>query len=418
MGGEVQLTVQTNKDTFPATGGQQLTYVLIEAMPTGVVADVKMPLNFSLVLDHSGSMSGSKLDNLKEAAGLAVDQMGPQDLISIVIFDDKVELVAPSQPVSDGQGLKGQIDSIRAGGGTAISRGMKEGLQELRKGAGPDRISRMLLLTDGETFGDEDVCRRLAADAGGEGIPIVALGLGEEWNEQLLDDIADTAGGTSDFIPEGQPDVILRTFERQVRAAQATVVQNADLILRLVGGMMPRAVWRVTPMIAKLGHRALSDRDIQITLGDMERGQGQSVLVEMLVPPRQPGSYRIAQAEVSYDVPATGATDEKVKADVVLNFTSDPAMASQGNPYVLNIIEKVTAHKLQTRALDEAAVGNIVGATEKLRAAATRLLELGEDDLAQTALDEAKRLEEGEGLSSGGTKKLRYETRKLTQKLD
>ncbi len=418
MGGEVQLTVQTNKDAFPATGGQQLAYVLIEAMPTGVVADVKMPLNFSLVLDHSGSMSGAKLDNLKEAAKLAIDQMGSQDLISIVIFDDKVKVVAPSQPVSDGQGLKGQIDSIRAGGGTAISRGMNEGLQELRKGVGPDRVSRMLLLTDGETFGDEDVCRRLAADAGGEGIPIVALGLGEEWNEQLLDDVADTAGGASDFIPEGQPDVILGTFERQVRAAQATVVQNAGLILRLVGGMMPRAVWRVTPMIAKLGHRALSDRDVQITLGEMERGQGQSVLVEMLVPPRQPGSYRIAQAEVSYDVPATGAKDEKVKADVVLNFTGDPALASQGNPYVLNIIEKVTAHKLQTRALDEAAVGNIVGATQKLRAAATRLLELGEDDLAQTALDEAKRLEEGEGLSSGGTKKLRYETRKLTQKLD
>lgn len=418
MGGEVQLTVQTNKDTFPATGGQQLTYVLIEAMPTGVAADVKMPLNFSLVLDHSGSMSGAKLDSLKEAAKLAVDQMGPEDLISIIIFDDKVKVIAPSQPVSDGQGLKEQIDDIRAGGGTAISRGMKEGLQELRKGVGSDRVSRMLLLTDGETFGDEDMCRRLAADAGGEGIPIVALGLGEEWNEQLLDDIADAAGGTSDFIPEGQPDVILRTFERQVQAAQATVVQNADMILRLVGGVMPRAVWRVTPVITKLGHRALSDRDVQITLGEMERDQGQSVLVEMLVPPRQPGSYRIAQAEVSYDVPTTGATDEKVKADVILNFTSDPALASQGNPYVLNIIEKVTAHKLQTRALDEAAVGNIVGATQKLRAAATRLLELGEDDLAQTALDEAKRLEEGEGLSSGGTKKLRYETRKLTQKLD
>jgi Ca-activated chloride channel family protein len=418
MGGEVQLTVQTNKDTFPATGGQQLTYVLIEALPTGVVADVKMPLNFSLVLDHSGSMSGTKLDNLREAAKLAVDQMGPQDLLSIVVFDDKVKVVAPSQPVSDGGELRKQIDDIRAGGGTAISRGMKEGLRELRDGVGPDRVSRMLLLTDGETFGDEDVCRRLAADADGEGIPIVALGLGEEWNEQLLDDIADTAGGTSDFIPEGQPDVILRTFERQVQAAQATVVQNTDMILRLVGGVMPRAVWRVQPLIAKLGHRAISDRDVQVTLGDMERDQGQSVLVEMLVPPRQPGSYRIAQAEVSYDVPATGSMDEKVKADVVLNFTADPVLVSQDNPYVLNIVEKVTAHKLQTRALDEAAVGNIAGATQKLRAAATRLLELGEDDLARTALDEAKRLEKGEGLSSGGTKKLRYETRKLTQKLD
>jgi Ca-activated chloride channel family protein len=418
MAEEVHLTVQTNKDAFPATGGQQLTYVLIEAMPTGAVAGVQMPLNFSLVLDHSGSMSGAKLDNLKEAAKLAVDQMGPQDLISIVIFDDKVKVVTPSQPVSDIQGLESQIDGIRAGGGTAISRGMKEGLTELRKGLGSERVSRMLLLTDGETFGDEDVCRRLAADAGGEGIPIVALGLGEEWNEQLLDDIADAAGGISDFIPAGQPDVILSTFERQVRAAQATVVQNADLVLRLVGGVMPRAVWRVTPMISKLGHRALSDRDVQVTLGNMEREQGQSVLVEMLVPPRQPGSYRIAQAEVSYDVPASGLVGEKAKTDLILSFTDDPAMVSPDNPAVLNIVEKVTAHKLQTRALDEAAVGNIVGATQKLRAAATRLLELGEDDLAQTALDEAERLEQGEGLSAGGTKKLRYETRKLTQKLD
>jgi Ca-activated chloride channel family protein len=418
MAGEVGLTVQTNKATFPATGGQQLAYVLIEAMPTAAVAHVQMPLNFGLVLDHSGSMSGAKLDNLKEAAKLAVDQMGPQDLISIVIFDDKVKVVAPSQPVTDAVSLRHQIDGIRDGGGTEMSRGMLNGLEELKKGLGPERVSRMLLLTDGETFGDEDVCRRLASEAGGQSIPIVALGLGEEWNEELLDDIAEASDGTSDFIPEGKPDVILGTFERQVQAAQATVVQNAEMILRLVPGVMPRAVWRVTPLITKLGHRALSDRDVQVTLGDMDREQGQGVLVEMLIPPRRPGTYRIAQAEVSYDVAATGLVGEKVKDDVILGFTADPAQAMQSNPYVLNIVEKVTAHKLQTRALDEAAVGNIAGATQKLRAAATRLLELGEGELAQTALEEAERLERGEGLSAGGTKKLRYETRKLTQKLD
>ena len=418
MPGEVQLTVQTNKTTFPATGGQQLVYVLIEAMPTDAVAHVQMPLNFSLVLDHSGSMSGAKLANLKEAAKLSIDQMGPQDIVSIVIFDDKVEVTASSQPVTDPLGLKRQIERIRDGGGTEMSRGMRKGLEELRKGLGPGRVSRMLLLTDGETFGDEDVCRQLAAEAGGQSIPIAALGLGEEWNEQLLDDIAQASGGTSDFIPEGRPDGILSTFEACVRAAQATVVQNAEMVLRLVGGVMPRVVWRVTPLIAKLGHRALSDRDVQVTLGDMDREQGQSVLVEMLIPPRQPGTYRIAQAEVSYDVAATGLVGEKAKTDIILGFTADPAQAMQINPYVMNIVEKVTAHKLQTRALDEAAVGNIAGATQKLRAAATRLLELGEDELAQTALDEAERLERGEGLSARGTKKLRYETRKLTQKLE
>jgi Ca-activated chloride channel family protein len=418
MAGEVGLTVQTNKATFPATGGQQLAYVLIEAMPTSAVAHVQMPLNFGLALDHSGSMSGAKLDNLKEAAKLAVDQMGPQDLASIVIFDDKVKVIAPCQPVTDAISLRHQIDGIRDGGGTEMSRGMRKGLEELKKGLGPERVSRMLLLTDGETFGDEDVCRRLASEAGGQSIPIAALGLGEEWNEELLDDIAKASDGISDFIPEGKPDVVLGTFERQVQAAQATVVQNAEMILRLVPGVMPRAVWRVTPLIAKLGHRALSDRDVQITLGDMDREQGQSVLVEMLIPPRRPGTYRIAQAEVSYDVAATGLVGEKVKDDVILGFTADPAQAMQSNPYVLNIVEKVTAHKLQTRALDEAAVGNVAGATQKLRAAATRLLELGEGELAQTALEEAERLERGEGLSAGGTKKLRYETRKLTQKLD
>ena len=418
MPGEVQLAVQINKTMFPATGGQQLVYVLIEAMPTGAIANIQMPLNFGLVLDHSGSMSGRKLASLKEAAKLAIDRMGPQDLASVVIFDDKMKVIAPSQPVTDSAGLKRQIEHIRDGGGTEMSRGMRKGLEELRKGLGSDRVSRMLLLTDGETFGDEDVCRRLAAEAGGQNIAIAVLGLGEEWNEQLLDDIAQASGGTSDFIPESQPDAILHTFEQHVRAAQATVVQNAEMILRLVPGVMPRAVWRVTPLIAKLGHRALSDRDVQITLGDMDREQGQSVLVEMLIPPRQPGTYRIAQAEVSYDVAATGVVGEKAKTDVILGFTADPAQATQTNPYVMNVIEKVTAHKLQTRALDEAAVGNIAGATQKLRAAATRLLALGEEELAQTAQEEAERLEHGEALSARGTKKLRYETRKLTQKLE
>jgi Ca-activated chloride channel family protein len=417
MPGEVQVTVQTNKATFPATGSRQIAYVLIEAMPTDAVAGIQMPLNFSLVLDHSGSMSGSKLANLKEAAKLAVNRMGSEDLVSIVVFDDKSKVIVSSQKVGDPKTLEREIAAIPDGGGTEMSLGMRKGIDELKKGAQPGRISRMLLLTDGETFGDESECRRLATEAGDQGVAVIALGLGEEWNEKLLDDIAEASGGTSDFIPEGEPDVILHAFEHLVQTAQGTVVQDAEMILRLVPGVMPRAVWRVTPLIEKLGHRALSDRDIQVSLGDMDREQGQSVLVEMLIPPRQPGTYRIAQAEVNYDVAATQAMREKVRTDVILDFTANPSEATETNPNVMNIVEKVTAHKLQTRALDEAAAGNVAGATQKLRAAATRLLELGEEELAQTAMEEAERLERGEDLSAGGTKKLRYETRKLTQKL-
>ncbi len=418
MAGEVSLTVQLNKNYFPVTGGPQLAYVLIEAMPTATLANVQMPINFSLVLDRSGSMNGQKLNDMKQAAKLAVDQMSPQDILSIVIFDDKVDVMIPAQPVTDPQQIKQKIDKVDDRGGTAISLGMREGLNELRKSLGPGRVSRMLLLTDGETYGDEDKCRTLAAEAGQSGISVMALGLGEEWNTELLDAIAQASGGNSDYIPVGQPQVILNTFQRSVQAAQGSVVQNSELILRLLPGVSPRQVWRVVPVIDRLDQRALSDRDVQVSLGDLAKEEGQTVLVELMLPARQPGNYRMAQAEVNYDVAASSIVGEKAKGDVVINFTSDPNLGTQVNPYVMNIVEKVTAHKLQTRALDEAAMGNIVGATQKLRAAATRLLEMGELELGQAAMDEAENLEKQGQMSAKGTRKLRYETRKLTQKLD
>jgi Ca-activated chloride channel family protein len=117
---------------------------------------------------------------------------------------------------------------------------------------------------------------------------------------------------------------------------------------------------------------------------------------------------------VSYDVPSAGLIAEKVRTDIVVDFTTDPEAARQYDPRVMNIVEKVTAHKLQTRALEAAAAGDAATASKQLRAAATRLLELGETDLAETASKEADRLEEKGQMSASGTKKLRYETRKLT----
>jgi Ca-activated chloride channel family protein len=395
---------------------QQLVYVLIEAAPGAAMAQVQMPLNLSLVLDKSGSMQGQKIQNLREAAKLVVDRLGPRDTISIVAFSDRKYLIADSQPVSDKAELKKKIDRIRDGGGTAISGGMSQGLAELDKAVSPDRVSRMLLLTDGQTFGDEKQCKKLGKQAGDKGIVVNALGLGDDWNEDLLDDIAEASGGVADFIDS--PDKIVAFFEQAVQSMQDTVVQNAQMVLRLANGITPRQVWQVLPMISNLGYRPLSDRDVQVTLGELEKGQPRSLLVELLVGARPEGSYRIAQAEISYDVPGLKLVGEKVKADILLNLTADAAQAKRYDPEVMNVVEKVTAFKLQTRALEEAKMGNVAGASQKLRAAATRLLELGEEDLAQSALDEAENLEKSGQMSSHGTKKLRYETRKLTQRLN
>jgi len=415
MANDVTLTCRPNKAHLPVMDTQQLVYVLIEARPGERMAQVQMPLNLSLVLDKSGSMQGKKIQSLRAAAKLVVDRLGEGDTISIVAFSDRKYLIAESQPVTDKEDLRKRIDHIRDGGGTAISGGMGQGLTELNKALDPDRISRMLLLTDGQTFGDEKACKKLGRKAGDQGIVVNALGLGDDWNEELLDDIAEASGGVADFIDS--PDKIVAFFEQAVQSMQDTVVQNAQMILRLVSGVTPRQVWQVLPMISNLGYRPLSDRDVQVTLGELEKGQPRSLLVELLVGPRPEGRYRIAQAEVSYDVPSLKLVGEKVKADILLDFTADAAQSKQYDAEVMNIVEKVTAFKLQTRALEEAKMGNVAGASQALRAAATRLLEMGEEDLAQSAMDEADNLDKSGQMSSYGTKKLRYETRKLTQRL-
>jgi Ca-activated chloride channel family protein len=415
MAKDVVMDCRLNKASLPAMNTQQLVYVLIEARPAAGAAQIQMPLNLSLVLDKSGSMQGQKIQNLREAAKLVVDRLGSQDTISIVAFSDRKYLIAESQPVTNKEDLKKKIDRIRDGGGTAISGGMAQGLVELEKRLGDDRISRMLLLTDGQTFGDEKQCLKLAQNAGAKGIVVNSLGLGDDWNEDLLDDLSEASGGKADFIDS--PDKIIAFFQQAVQSMQDTVIQNGQVILRLANGVTPRQVWQVMPMISNLGYRPLSDRDVQVTLGEMEKGQPRSLLVELLIGPRPAGRYRIAQAEIDYDVPGLKLVGEKVKADILLDVTADASLAKQYDPEVMNIVEKVTAFKLQTRALEEAKMGNVAGASQKLRAAATRLLEMGEDELAQSALQEADNLEKTGQMSSHGTKKLRYETRKLTQRL-
>src|SRR5437763_6049829 len=110
MPGEVTLTHQLGKEFIPVTGGSQVAYVLLEAKPTDLMAQVRMPLNFSLVIDHSGSMKGAKLRNVREAVKMVIDRLEPSDYISVVIFDDTAQVIIPSMPANDPIGMKAAID--------------------------------------------------------------------------------------------------------------------------------------------------------------------------------------------------------------------------------------------------------------------------------------------------------------------
>ncbi len=394
-----------------AANTAQVGYLVVEVQPQATTAVQHLPINFCMVLDRSGSMDGPKLDNLKKAVQTAITRLTPNDIVAVVVFDETAEVIVPATAATNPAALNNRVEGIRVQGGTAMSTGLELGLAEVLKHAGPDRASTVLLLTDGQTWGDEDRCRELATQLAAQNVKITALGLGDEWNEKLLEDLAATTKGSADYVAD--PTTIGTFFQAATVAAQTTSVRNARLVLRLAQGVVPRAVYRAAPLIANLGYKPISERELNIDLGDLQSGVGGAVLAELMLPARAAGQYRVAQAELIYDLLGAQQLDQRVRSDVMLAISADP-QSSQVQPAMMNLVEKVTAFKLQTRALDEAAAGNLTGATQKLRSAATRLLDLGELELAQTMQRAADTMDQGGGPTAADQKKITYATRRLT----
>jgi Ca-activated chloride channel homolog len=408
MPNEVALLHEVGREYMPLADRSQLMYALIDASPTELMARVRMPLNFTLVLDHSGSMRrGKKLTSVKEAVKMVIDHLSSGDYISVVMFSGRAQTIIPSMPTRDPQGMKALIDRISIGGGTNMARGMKAGLDELRRWDIPHAIKRMILLTDGRTVGS-DKCRQLAREVREVGAVIYPLGIGADWDEGLLDEIGVLSGGAeAEFIRT--PSDAMTIFQQQLLSAMNVVVRNAVLTLRLPVGVSPKRATKVLPTISDYGSSVLSDRQIVIPLGDLERSSPPSVLIELLVEPRPAGLFRIAQAELSYDVPMIGLQGEKIREDIKVTFTNDPMLSAQVNANVMNYAERVNAHRLVSKVLDE--YKRTGKTTTRLAPNVTRVL----DAETQAALE---LISQGQQISQEQEKMISNKTRKLTQRLD
>jgi Ca-activated chloride channel family protein len=164
-------------------------------------------------------------------------------------------------------------------------------------------------------------------------------------DEDLLDEIGKRSGGDSDQVQS--PDEIVPLFTQTVERSQKAVVRNAQMTLRLVSGVVPRQVWQVTPSIVNLGYKPLGEHDVQVQLDQLDAEQGKALVIELLIPPRNAGRYRIAQIEMGYDLPMQNVTGASVRRDIVLDYTADAQAAKAYDATMMNLIERLTAYKLQ-----------------------------------------------------------------------
>jgi Ca-activated chloride channel family protein len=395
----------------------QLIYVLTELVPGAAIANVRLPLNFSLVLDHSGSMAGEKLRTMKEAVNNIIDQLCAEDIISIVTFQSRTEILASAQPATDKETLKRAVNKIRDGGGTNIAPALQAALRLVSQSLAPQRVSRIILLTDGEATDREEDSRLVADQAGSSGVPIIGLGFGQEWKEDFLFDLADRSIqaapgsrlGLADYIPT--PKETEQIF-KEVYQSMQVVARDVTVTLRMVQGLEARRIWQVAPLIRDIGHNVIQGRIIQIQTGQLEKS-GVAYLAEIMLPPRPEGAVRIAQADLTYQVPEQGS--QRQATDLVVQYSGDPALYNQMIGHVMNVVEKVQAFRLQTQALDDAQAGDVNNATRKLRQAVTILLSQGETELAGQMEQEADHLEGSGQVSSEGKKTIMLTSRKTVR---
>jgi Ca-activated chloride channel family protein len=235
----------------------------------------RVPVSLALVIDRSESMRGQKLVDAKRAARMLVERLGAEDRLALVHYGTDVN-VFPSTQVSEAarQEMLGFVDAIQDEGSTHISGGLEAAAQELRSHVKAFQVSRILLLSDGQpTAGltDDGELRRLAGQYQHEGMTVSALGVGEDFNERLMQGMAEQGGGFYGYIQDSQQ--LADIFRRELEQAAGTVARGLELRLELPDGVTDAEV---------LGMSARrSGNTLVVPLYDLAGGQEARVVVKL-----------------------------------------------------------------------------------------------------------------------------------------
>jgi Ca-activated chloride channel family protein len=368
---------------------EQVLYLLIEIRPAATALGKRLPLNLCLVIDRSTSMQEARLEHVKQAAHQIIDGLHDEDALAVVTFNDRADVVLPSQLGINRAQAKAAISTMSASGGTEILKGIRAGLAEVRKHHSKQVTSHVILLTDGQTYGDEADCIAAAQRAGAHRISITAMGIGEDWNDALLDEIAARSGGTSAYI--ASPSQVRTLLQQRVGGLGSVFAQGLTLEFRCAEGVQVESIFRTSPYLERL-----TQTNSVVNLGALQADAPLNLVLDVGVVQKPPGEHRLLQLELTGDIPALGRQGDKPVPKAIRSALS-----------------KATLYHMQERAWDAVDGGDLKAATRQLEMIATHLFDLGETQLAQAAILEAGRLAQGRNPTARGRKELKYGTRSL-----
>lgn len=331
----IGLDLRLGNDVLPADGC--IAWLQIGLQAKSSESEYVAPLNMAIVIDRSGSMEVSdKMPYLKQSLQLFIESLNPDDIISIVTYSDDAEVLVPAQLVSDGFWIRRMIDRIEPGGATNLHAGLMLGFQEVNKNYDIRRNNLVILLTDGVANRGVTDPDRILVDMGKydqRGIHFSIIGLGLEYNDRLLSQIADQGKGGYMFIDS--PKEMDRVFRQHAEELKQRVASDVTITI------IPQSGVGLVSLTGAEGSMPFQGASVE--LWPMSTGESTVVMAELRVDAGRTGYRDLATVRLEY-------FDEFAQEMVILEDTITGNMTHRAKDYDaqwdLEILRNVTVQRM------------------------------------------------------------------------
>jgi len=320
---DLELRVAPERDYIYKRGPREVV-VQIELDGRRPERGRRAPMNLAVVLDRSGSMAGAKIEKARQAAGVAVDQLADDDIFSLVTFDNETEvLIAPEQVGGPRQreALKERIDRIRPGGGTAIHAGVTLGARQLRHFLDQERVNRIVLLSDGlanvgpSRPGD---LARLGGELRREGMSVTTIGLGDDYNEDLMAALAEASQANYYYVRDAEK--LPGIFSEELGAARSVIARRVTIRITVPEGVRIREI---------IGRPEIEcgGRSVEISLPEYFGGEKRRFLARCEAERTDDAPLEVAMVDLRYESESGKAAPQQQSAKI--EFTDDEKKADE-----------------------------------------------------------------------------------------
>ena len=365
--GQVGVDVQLGQSVLPtAKSGKVYLRLSIKGAPVKA-SERRTPVNVALVLDRSGSMKGERLAAAKDAAAMALQRLAPEDVVGLVAYNHGVDVLQKAERLGGDHALKQKIDRLEADGRTALYAAVVAGGDEVKRHLAGNRVNRVILLSDGLANVGPSSPRELGElgrELGSKGISVTTIGLGLDYNEDLMQRLAAASDGNHAFVEKASD--LVGIFNAEFGDALSITAQDIDITIECRIGFKPVRV---------LGREAaIEGNRIRMKLNQLQGANERYIVVELEQPEvRTPGDAEIASVTIDYlDLDNGNRAQSEARAKARFSASEKEAEASIDKSVMTQVTTQI-ATETSEKAVELRDKGDITGAKKLLEGNAAYL---------------------------------------------